>query len=203
MNDRAEYTRLWRENNPDKVKAQRERYKARIRGEDVPYLAKQRKSLEEQQEYHKNRHRLHHERVKKRLAEDPEYAAAYRAKSNERSHKRYRRLKGLPEDAVLRCGGPRLSEEEKAAREARKAEEKAIKLAERERQKLIRAQEKKAAKESARKARVEKIRRKRAEEVAAAKEKAAQAKAETSVKPFVFHKPRMGRLSALRRWNRL
>lgn len=136
-----ERARLWRLNNPDKVRAQQERRLLRAHGLLEPFTPPESKPAEQIKSEQAERMKRFHSRRQERLATDPEFAAAYRAKARETDRLRYqarkadpeahaawlaykrengrirRRLKrGLPPDAPLHCH--RLTDEERARRKA-------------------------------------------------------------------------------------
>lgn len=184
----------WREKNPEKKAEQGRRYRARLAGEEIPYLKPQTVPLEVQRAKKAALAKRWNERRKELIRTDPEY----RAKILATKKRSYRRARGLPEDAVLSMG--RNSDPQKAARiEAARAAKRAAKDAkmaarkqEREEARKLKAREKAIAKLALERAR-------RAAEVEAAKAIQPIARPVTQRQP----EKRRGRLAALAGWNRL
>lgn len=87
---------VWRKNNPDKVRAQRERANARRRGELAPFAPKQ-ISEEEKKRRSREKYLRSRERIKQRKENDPEYKKSENAASKARSQKWYEKLRANPE----------------------------------------------------------------------------------------------------------
>lgn len=215
-------SRAWRAKNPDRAKEWKAKYYARLRGEDVPYTAVQRTSIEEQREKRRQGRLRYVENLKKRLAADEAFAREWLENRQARQRREYRRRRGLPDDAVLKVGNPGDSvdvREQKLARRrklrlmtaAEKAEERAQKKSEKaaawEAEKAARAAQRAALREQDREARKEARRiQKRDAERARRAAKVEEAKARAAESPVVkkapvFVKPKMGRLTALMRWH--
>lgn len=150
-----ERARLWRLNNPEKVRAQQERRLLRAHGLLEPYTPPPKKPEEQVKLEQAARMKEYHTRRQELLATDPEFAAKYRAKARLKDKERYDRRKadpeaykiwleckrrqkftryrlahGIPLDAPHRL---KITDEERARRQAekeqRKAEREAIRAA--------------------------------------------------------------------------
>jgi hypothetical protein len=198
----------WRANNPEKAKAQRARLRARLRGEDIPYVKPNTTPIEVQREHHKRRMKEWHLKRKAKMAADPEYKEKTLAVRRDYSRRKYRISHGL-DSATGASIVPRrhraLPPEEKArraaVREAEKAERAAARAAAREAEKAKRAAIRLAEREERRKAKVEMQRAIRAAEVEAARQSRERARQAALPKPMTIRpKMRMGRLAAINKW---
>jgi len=135
--------RRWRENNPDKVKAQWKRRLLREKGLLPPWEGPQKLSPEEIQARHIARMKEHHRKRKERMANDPEYAAKVRAREQERHKARYAKLKAnkpaydarleaekirrqkekKPKAEKVKIVRPKLTQEERLARQRERKRE--------------------------------------------------------------------------------
>lgn len=87
----------WRAENPDLVRKQAERKRLRAKGLLPPYVPTPKKSNEQILKEQAARMKDFHSRRRERIATDPEFAAAYRAKANASDKLRYERRKADPE----------------------------------------------------------------------------------------------------------
>lgn len=167
--DRARATR-WRLANPDKRKAQLERWKARVKlGLTTD---NSRKTIDEIIETRRVRMQRYNERRKERLASDPAYRAEYNAKKAAQQRAAYARknAKQVPGATyITKAERSRIAAEKREARQATllaKSEAKAI-------QQALKAQEKASRIETAEQERIRKAReaerRRKRREAAAAK----------------------------------
>lgn len=95
MSEKIDRHKRWRLANPDRIREQRERRKARLRGELPPYTPA-RMSDEERRESKLNSLRRYHAAVRAKKLADPEYAEKVRAEQNLRSRQRYEKIKQDP-----------------------------------------------------------------------------------------------------------
>lgn len=129
----------WREENHDKVRAQRQRRHLRKKGLLPPWEKPVKLSEEETRQRNKERLKEYHAKRKARMATDPVYAAEMKRIDNERAKARYERLRnnqealeawrlrernrkrlkrGIPLDAPVMPY--RLTDEQRAQRQAEK-----------------------------------------------------------------------------------
>lgn len=84
--------RQWRKENPEKVAAQRARYKARKSGQLESWVKPEKPTAEQIRARNIERQKSKYLKRKERLASDPEFAAAYRAKERARAVARYAKV---------------------------------------------------------------------------------------------------------------
>lgn len=89
--DKVRYSQ-WRINNPDKVREQRRRFRARKSGKLEPFVKPEPLTEDQKRARDLERKKRDYLKRKARLAADPEYAADYYAKEKARADKRYERL---------------------------------------------------------------------------------------------------------------
>ena len=143
-----ERQKRWREQNPEKVRAQWQRRLAREKGILAPWVKPEKLTEEQARERNAARMKQYHQNRKERLAADPEYAAEMNRRNKAREAERYARLKanpaaleamrlrernrkrlkrGIPLDAAVMSY--RLTDEERARRKAEKERLKAERAA--------------------------------------------------------------------------
>lgn len=223
-NKNTQRSSIWRAKNPERARELKAQYYARLRGEDVPYTAMQRTSLEEQREKRRQGRLRYVENLKKRLAEDEEFAREWKARRQARQRVEYRRKRGLPDDAALTIGKQKDSVEEREAKLARRRQLRLMTAAEKAEERDRKKAEKKAAHAAEMAARAAERAAKRALDREARKEerrikrrdaerarraaKVEEAKARAAENPGAVNRvikpsnlPKMGRFTALRRWH--
>lgn len=89
--------RRWREENHDKVRAQRQRRHLRKKGLLPPWEKPVKLSEEETRQRNIERLKVYRQNRKEQLASNPEYAAELLRRQKERDRARYERLKANPE----------------------------------------------------------------------------------------------------------
>jgi len=140
MSEQIDRHKRWRLENPDKVRAQRERRKARQRGDAPPYVKPPKTPEEDQREKQRNRTRCWYLAKRAKMAKDPEFAEKHRAAERARAMRHLEKLradpeayaaylkklrdrkraeKGIPLDAPVKPA--RLSDEERTARKRARA----------------------------------------------------------------------------------
>ena len=140
MTDTLTRYQKWRLANPDKVRAQRQRKKARERGELPAYVPPPKKPEEELREKQRTRMTRWHKSKLAKMAKDPEYAKKERDASRIRARRYFEKLradpvayaamlekkrnqkrlaKGIPLDAPVRKS--RLTDEEREESNRRRA----------------------------------------------------------------------------------
>lgn len=97
MSKQIDRHKRWRLENPDKVRAQRERYKARQRGDAPPYVKPPKTPEEDQREKQRNRTRCWYLAKRAKMAKDPEFAEKHRAAERARAMRHLEKLRANPE----------------------------------------------------------------------------------------------------------
>lgn len=118
--DKERY-RQWRIDNPDKIAAQRARRAARRRGELAPWVKPPPPTPEQSRAREIERQKRNYQKRIKRLASDPEYAAAYRAYHRARAAKRYAKTIGDPAAHAEKLEKERIRRAEKRKLNAERA----------------------------------------------------------------------------------
>lgn len=91
------YEVAWRKNNADKVREQQERKRLRAKGLMAPHVPAPLVTEEKKRRHRAERMNRAYAKQREKIATDPEYAAKYRAESNERGKSNYQRIKADPE----------------------------------------------------------------------------------------------------------